>query len=88
MTGVSWFSKSKAGQGGYQGMARGEAFVTCPHCGSQSRIPVMALQRNNYHCSRCGSQIPLTNVGVPGDNQNQPPYRSRTKSQFQKRKRH
>ncbi len=69
-------------------MARGEAFVTCPQCGSQSRVPVMALQRDNYHCSRCGNRIPLANASIPGDNHNQPPYRSRTKSQFQKRKRH
>ncbi len=35
-------------------MVRGEALVACPHCGSQSRIPVIALQHNNYHCSRAG----------------------------------
>lgn len=68
-------------------MARGEAFVTCPECGAQSRVPVMALQRDNYHCSRCGSRIPLANVSTPGDNQNRPPFRSRSKSQFQRRRR-
>ncbi len=66
-------------------MARGEALVACPHCGSQSRIPVIALQHNNYHCSRCGTRIPLTNVGMP--DQDQGPVRSRPKSQFQKRRR-
>jgi len=30
-------------------MARGETYVKCPQCGSQSRIPIMALQRDNYH---------------------------------------
>ncbi len=69
-------------------MARGEALVACPHCGSQSRIPVIALQHNNYHCSRCGTRIPLANVGMPGENQDQRPVRSRPKSQFQKRRRH
>jgi DNA-directed RNA polymerase subunit RPC12/RpoP len=69
-------------------MARGEAFVTCPQCGSQSRIPVMALQRNNYHCSRCGNRIPLIGVHLPGDNQGHQPFRSRSKSQLHKRKRH
>ena len=88
MTGASHFSKSGAAQGGHQGMARGEALVTCPQCGSQSRIPVIALQRNNYHCSRCGNRIPLANVNVPEENQSQQPFRSRPKSQFQKRKRH
>jgi DNA-directed RNA polymerase subunit RPC12/RpoP len=68
-------------------MARGEAYVRCPHCGFQSRIPVMALQRDNYHCSQCGHRIPLVNVNLPGEIQGQQPFRSRTKSQFQKRKR-
>ncbi len=68
-------------------MARGEALVACPHCSSQSRIPVIALRHNNYHCSNCGSRIPLANVGLPEEDQNQPPFRSRSKSQFQKRRR-
>ncbi len=68
-------------------MARGEALVTCPQCGSQSRIPVIALQHNNYHCSRCGNRIPLANVNMPDEALTQSRYRSRSKSQFQKRKR-
>jgi len=47
----------------------------------------MALQRNNYHYSRCGNRIPLANANLPGDNQVQQPFRSGSKSQFQKRKR-
>jgi hypothetical protein len=70
-------------------MARGEAFVTCPQCGAQSRIPVIALQRNNYHCSRCGNRIPLDAVNMPGNNGNQPPpFHNRPKPQFQRRRRH
>ena len=88
MTGAWYFSKSGASQGGHQGMARGEALVICPKCGSQSRIPVTALQHNNYHCSRCGNRIPLANVGMPEENQIQRPIRRSTQSQFQKRKRH
>lgn len=68
-------------------MARGEAYVRCPHCGFQSRVPVMALQRDNYHCSQCGHRIPVTGANIPVDNQEQQPFRSRTKNQFQKRKR-
>ena len=68
-------------------MARGEAFVTCPQCGSQSRIPVIALQHNNYHCSRCGNRIPLAAATLSGDNGNQAPARSRSKRPFQRRKR-
>lgn len=67
-------------------MARGEAFVTCPKCGAQSRIPLMALQRNNYHCSHCGSPVPLSTVNAYGDSSSPAP-RSRPKKSFQKHKR-
>jgi DNA-directed RNA polymerase subunit RPC12/RpoP len=69
-------------------MARGEAFVTCPQCGSQSRIPLMALQRNNYHCSRCGNRIPLATVNLSGDNERHPLPPTRPKRAFHRRKRH
>jgi len=69
-------------------MARGESLVACPHCGSQSRIPVIALRHNTYHCSHCGNRIPLANVAMPGENQNQHRFRSKSKSKFQKRRRH
>jgi DNA-directed RNA polymerase subunit RPC12/RpoP len=68
-------------------MARGEAFVACPNCGSRSRIPVISLRHNNYYCSHCGCRIPLANVNMPEENQQQQPYRSKSKSQFRKRKR-
>jgi DNA-directed RNA polymerase subunit RPC12/RpoP len=68
-------------------MARGEAFVSCPHCSAQSRIPFIALQRNNYHCSLCGAPIPLATVNVPENNGSRPPARSRSKRPFQKHKR-
>jgi len=68
-------------------MARGEVFVTCPHCGFQSRIPVIALLHDNYHCSWCGNRIPLTAVNMSGDNGSQPPSRGRAKRPFHRRKR-
>ena len=69
-------------------MARGEAFVTCPRCNSQSRIPLMALQRNNYHCSQCGTPVPLGSVNLSADNGGGSPSPSRSKRPFQqKRKR-
>ena len=70
-------------------MARGEAFVSCPNCGSQSRIPIIALKRDNYHCSRCGNRVPLATVNIPGDNGNNPASRSQPKKRtFQRHKRH
>ena len=68
-------------------MARGEALVTCPHCGSKSRIPVVALRHDNYHCSTCGSRVPLTNVNVPEDDQNKKSFRRKPKKGYQQRKR-
>ena len=43
-------------------MVRGEVSVTCPACGSFTRMPTSALQRDNYYCSRCGKHIPLGGV--------------------------
>jgi len=69
-------------------MARGEAYVACPQCGFQSRIPFIALQHDNYHCSRCGSRIPLAAVNSPGEIESHPaPAPARSKRPFQKRKR-
>ncbi|MBP1609273.1 MAG: hypothetical protein H6Q04_1508 [Acidobacteria bacterium] len=69
-------------------MARGEAFVTCPQCGAQSRVPILAMQHNNYHCSRCGNRIPLAATVMPGDDRSHPPSaRNRPKRPLQRRKR-
>lgn len=43
-------------------MPPGEIVVTCPGCGSQSRLPYAALKRDSSYCSRCGKAIPLNNV--------------------------
>ncbi len=68
-------------------MARGEVSVTCPQCGSRSRMPVTALQRDNYHCSRCGSHVPLSGFKADaGDELHQPP-RARSKRPFHRRRR-
>lgn len=45
----------------------------------------MALQRDNYHCSRCGSPVPLAAANVPQDNGNRPA--SRPRKTFHRRKR-
>lgn len=68
-------------------MARGEALVTCPQCNYKSNIPIMALQRNNYHCSHCGSHIPLTAVTASFENQGIQPSRPRPKRPYNRRKR-
>jgi DNA-directed RNA polymerase subunit RPC12/RpoP len=67
-------------------MARGEASVTCPQCGSYSRIPLMALRRDKYHCSRCGNHIPLSAVNSQEQDETRAP-RSPSKRPFHKRKR-
>ncbi|MBN1570315.1 MAG: hypothetical protein JXA73_20910 [Acidobacteria bacterium] len=69
-------------------MARGEVYVNCPNCGSQSRVPFIALSHDNYHCSRCGKRISLSTINPTGDNGSQPPPRPRSKKPFHRRKRH
>jgi hypothetical protein len=68
-------------------MARGEAFITCAQCGAQSRIPVMALQRDNYYCSKCGNRIPLSSINLASDNGSQPASRAKARKPFQRHKR-
>lgn len=68
-------------------MARNEVPVTCPHCGYWARMPVAALQRDNYHCSRCGMHVPLSSVKVdPADERDQP-RRARSKRPYSHSKR-
>jgi DNA-directed RNA polymerase subunit RPC12/RpoP len=86
-SGAPEFTESGAIQGGHSSMARGEALVACPNCGSRSRIPAISLRHNNYCCSQCGSRIPLANVNMPEENQNPQPFRNKSKNQFRKRKR-
>jgi len=47
-----------------QFMPPGEITVTCIGCGSQTRLPFVALKRNSSYCSKCGKALPLADVRV------------------------
>ena len=68
-------------------MARGEVPVTCPQCGFVTRMPVGALQRDAYHCSRCGVHIPLSGVKVDMGEERNAPRRARSKRSYRPGKR-
>ena len=68
-------------------MARGEVFVTCPKCTSPSRIPISALKHDNYHCSRCGTPIPLASAIAAEDNTRPQPSGNRPRRPFRRHKR-
>jgi uncharacterized paraquat-inducible protein A len=54
-------------------MARGEVTLKCPQCEFETRVPVAALRRDNYYCSRCGIRIPLEGVRTdPNDSFRRP----------------
>ena len=68
-------------------MAYGEILVSCTQCGNRSRMPISALQRDNYHCSRCGVHIQLAGVKADPGNPDERPHRARSKRPFHRRKR-
>lgn len=42
-------------------MAAGEVRITCPHCQNQASLPIAAVKRDNYYCSKCLEKVPLSN---------------------------
>ena len=49
-------------------MPAGEFVVTCPGCGSASRLPFAALKRDSSYCSKCGKLIPLAGAQASSEN--------------------
>lgn len=43
-------------------MASGEVPVTCPNCQHRTSLPIAAVKRDNYYCSRCMQKIPMSNL--------------------------
>jgi hypothetical protein len=50
-------------------------------------MPIAALQRDNYHCSRCGIHIPLSGVKAEPDNQGGQSRRARPKRPYRPNRR-
>ncbi len=63
-------------------MARGEISITCNACGYQALLPIAALGRDLYYCSRCGQRIKLSGVRLPTRDENSPRARQKPKRPY------
>ncbi len=43
-------------------MPPGEISVNCPACNQRMSIPIAAVKRDNFYCSKCFQKIPLSGV--------------------------
>ena len=43
-------------------MPAGEVPVTCPNCQHRTSLPIAAVRRDNYYCSKCFQKIPMEGV--------------------------
>jgi endogenous inhibitor of DNA gyrase (YacG/DUF329 family) len=43
-------------------MASGEIGVTCPNCANRVVLPIAAIKRDNFYCSKCCQKIPLGQI--------------------------
>lgn len=48
-------------------MAYGEVAVTCPSCQHRTTIPMAAVKRDNYYCSKCFQKVPMVGVRTYSD---------------------
>jgi hypothetical protein len=43
-------------------MPSGEMRVTCPNCQHVTSLPIAAVKRDNYYCSKCLQKIPMRDL--------------------------
>ena len=43
-------------------MAAGELPITCPNCSHRTTLPIAAIKRDNYYCSKCLQKVPMSSV--------------------------
>jgi hypothetical protein len=48
-------------------MPSGEIPITCPNCQHSTSLPVAAVKRDNYYCSRCLQKIPMRDIRFGGN---------------------
>ncbi|HZO91134.1 MAG TPA: hypothetical protein VFB38_22605 [Chthonomonadaceae bacterium] len=60
-------------------MPAGEIPITCPHCQHRTSLPVAAVKRDNYYCSRCLQKIPMQGIRAYSDPTEDRPYAARPK---------
>jgi hypothetical protein len=69
-------------------MPPGEITVTCPACGNRVSLPIAAVKRDNFYCSRCLEKIPMGGIRTASDDTNnrpqpaKPKKSSRTRGRF------
>ena len=43
-------------------MSVGEILVTCPACQHRMSLPVAAVKRDNFYCSKCYEKVPMAGI--------------------------
>ena len=60
-------------------MAAGEITVTCPNCDHRTSLPIAAVKRDNYYCSRCFQKIPMSGLRTHTSDMDSRPQPARPK---------
>ena len=60
-------------------MASGEVPITCPNCGQRTLLPVAAVRRDNYHCSKCFEKVPMSGLRTTSSDNDSRPQPARPK---------
>ena len=53
-------------------MPPAEVTIVCPHCQHRTSLPIAAVKRDNYHCSRCLEKIPMTSQRIASPDEGSP----------------
>ena len=68
-------------------MPPGEITVTCPGCGHRVSLPIAAVKRDNFYCSRCLEKIPMSGIRTSSDDNNRRPQAAKLKKSSRARNR-
>ena len=60
-------------------MPPGEITVTCPGCGNRVSLPIAAVKRDNFYCSRCLEKIPMAGIRTASDDASNRPQPAKPK---------
>jgi hypothetical protein len=66
-------------------MPPGEITVTCPACGNRVSLPIAAVKRDNFYCSRCLEKIPMGGIRTASDDTNNRPQPAKPKKSSRSR---
>jgi hypothetical protein len=60
-------------------MAAGEIAVTCPNCQHRTSLPIAAVKRDNFYCSKCFQKIPMSGIRTVSTDTDRRPQPARPK---------